>query len=90
MLRLCRDLIALRSAAFSGHIATYQQLPGPPGVWAYRADGLVVTANLSGHPVTLDGEPGPVVASSAGPGALRARTLAPWAGIITRHVSDTR
>jgi alpha-glucosidase len=84
MLRLCRDLIALRSAAFGGRIAGYQQLPGPAGVWAYRADGLVVTANFSGQPVTLDRDPGTVVASSAGPGALRGRTLAPWTGIIAR------
>jgi alpha-glucosidase len=84
MLRLCRDLIALRSAAFGGRIASYQQLPGPPGVWAYRADGLVVTANLSGRPATLDREPGQVVATSAGPDVVRGRTVAPWAGVITR------
>jgi alpha-glucosidase len=84
MLRLCRDLIALRAAAFGGRIASYQQLPAPAGVWAYRAGGLVVTANLSGQTATLDCEPGPVLASSAGARALRGRALAPWAGIIAR------
>jgi glycosidase len=85
MLHLCRNLIALRSAAFSGRIASYQQLPGPAGVWAYQADDLVVTANLAGQPATLDHEPGPVLATSAGPGALHGRTLAPWTGIIARR-----
>jgi hypothetical protein len=90
MLRLCRDLIALRCAAFGGRVASYRQLPGPPGVWAYQVDGLVVSANLSGQPARLDARPGPVVASSAGPGVLRGRTLAAWAGIITRAGTSIR
>jgi glycosidase len=84
VLWLCRDLIALRSAEFGGRIARYQQLPAPPGVWAFRAGGLTVMANFSGRPARLDLCPGPVVASSAGAGALRGRTLAPWAGVIAR------
>lgn len=46
MLQLSRELIALRSAAFAGRIASYRQLPGPPGVWAYQVNNLVVTGNF--------------------------------------------
>jgi alpha-glucosidase len=84
VLHLCRDLIALRSAAFGGRIASYRELPGPPGLWAYRVGDLLVTANFSGEPVTLDEPPGPVVAVSAAGGVLDRGILAPWAGVITR------
>lgn len=84
MLRLRRDLIALRSAAFGGRVASYRELPGPPDVWAYQVDGMEVAANFSGRPATLAREPGPVLASSAGAGGLCGRTLAPWAGVVTR------
>ena len=90
MLQLSRELIALRSAAFAGRIASYRQLPGPPGVWAYHVNNLVVTGNFSGHPAELHSCPGPVIATSAGPGTLDGATLAPWTGIITQHRSDTR
>jgi alpha-glucosidase len=98
VLRLCRDLIALRRAEFGGaefggnesgggesgrRIASYRELPGPPGLWTYRVDGLLVTANFTGEPVTLDGPTGPIVASS-GPGVLDRGILAPWAGVISR------
>jgi alpha-glucosidase len=85
MLRLCRDLIALRSAESGGRVTSYRQLPGPPQVWVYQAGDLVVTANFADQPARLDSCPGPVVASSAGPDALRGQTLAPWAGVITRN-----
>ena len=109
VLRLCRDLIALRRAEFGraesgraesgragsgragsggaergGRIAQYRELPGPPGLWAYRVDGLLVAGNFTGEPITLDATAGPVVASSAGDGVLDRGVLAPWAGVVTR------
>jgi alpha-glucosidase len=103
VLRLCRDLIALRRAEFGragsggagsggagsggagrGRIARYHELPGPPGLWAYRVDGLLVAGNFTGEPVTLDAPAGPVVLSSAGDVALDRGVLAPWAGVVTR------
>jgi len=114
VLRLCRDLIALRRAEFGraesgragsgraesgragsgragsggaergGRIAQYRELPGPPGLWAYRVDGLLVAGNFTGEPITLDALSGPVVASSAGDGVLDRGVLAPWAGVVTR------
>ena len=94
VLRLCRDLIALRRAEFGragsgaagrgGRIASYRELPGPPGLWAYRVDGLLVAGNFTGEPITLDVPAGPVAASSAGDGVLARGVLAPWAGVVTR------
>ena len=55
MLRLCRDLLALRRAEFGGRIASYEQLPAPPGVWAYRRGPLLVAANFTDEGVTLRG-----------------------------------
>jgi alpha-glucosidase len=83
VLWLCHDLIALRRAEFGGRIASYRELPGRLGLWTYQVDGLLVTANFTGRPATLDGPTGPVVASS-GHGVLDHGMLAPWAGIITR------
>lgn len=72
VLRPCRGLIALRSAEFRERIASYRQLPAPPGVWAFQADRLQVTANFSDTPV--------LACSTAG--ALAGVTLAPWSGVI--------
>jgi alpha-glucosidase len=83
VLRLCRDLIALRRSEFGGRIASYRELPGPPGLWTYRVDGLQVAANFTGQSVALDEPVGPVAASSSD-GVLHRGVLAPWAGIITR------
>ncbi|HYB86619.1 MAG TPA: alpha-amylase family glycosyl hydrolase [Streptosporangiaceae bacterium] len=91
-LRFCRDLLALRRAEFGGAIAAYTQLPGPPGVWAYRAGDLVVAANFGSEPAWLGELAGPLLLSTAraaegadgaaGPG--RAGRLGPWEGVITR------
>ncbi len=84
-LRFCRDLLALRQAEFGGRVAAYQQLPGPPGLWAYQAGGLVVLANFTSEALPLDQPPGPVLLA-AGPLATRSpvTTLSPWQGVITR------
>ncbi len=84
VLRLCRDLIALRRAEYGGRIATYRELPGPPALWTYQVDGLLVAANFSDKPAAVEVPVGPVVASSAGHGILDRGTLAPWTGVIAR------
>jgi hypothetical protein len=82
VLRLCRDLIALRSAEFRGRIASYQELPAPPGVWAFRVGRLHVTANFSDQPAAVAPvAAGPVLASSTD-GAFDGGTVAPWSGVI--------
>ena len=88
-LRFCRDLLALRRAEFGGTVAAYTQLPGPPGVWAYRAGGLVVAANFTGEPACLGELAGPLLLSTgrAAPGpapAGQVSTLGPWEGVIVR------
>ena len=83
ILHLCRDLLALRRREFAGQLASYEQLPGPRGVWSYETGGLTVAANFSDEPATLDGAPGPVLLST-GEGALDGLVLQPWAGVIAR------
>ena len=83
---LCRELLALRRAELSGEVAAYEELGVADGLWAYRAGGLTVLANLSGQPGTWVGECGEVLLSTGGelarePGGI---TLAPWAGVIAR------
>ena len=46
VLRFCRDLLALRQAESGGRIASYQALPGPPGLWAYQAGSLTVAGQF--------------------------------------------
>ena len=92
-LHLCRDLLALRRAEFGGQLASYTQLPSPPGLWVYQTGGLTVLANFTGAPVRLAkplaelGELGDVLISSdrSGPGQTgEAGVLAPWSGIVAR------
>jgi alpha-glucosidase len=85
-LRLCRDLLALRRAEFGGQIAGYEQLPAPPGVWAYRSGALQIAANFSADTVAMDGMTGDVLLTT-GP-VVRERTaelwLQPCQGIVMR------
>ncbi len=87
VLNLCRELIALRRAEFRGELASYTQLPSPPGLWAYQAGGLTVLGNFTGSPARLSevlDEPGEVLVSTAPAGAAEAGLLAPWSGIAAR------
>ena len=90
-LHLSRELIALRRAEFGGQLASYTQLDGPPGVWAYQTGGLMVVANFTDAPVSLaevgSGVAGPVLVRSDGPAAAdtAAGFVGPWAGVITRQ-----
>jgi len=95
-LQLCRELVALRRAELGGQLASYAQLDGPPGVWAYRTGNLAVVANFTDAPVSLSevgGEAGVAgemlirsESSGAGsPGAGgEAGQVEPWAGVIVR------
>jgi alpha-glucosidase len=89
VLRLCRDLLALRREDSGGRIAGYQALPAPPGVWAYRAGGLTVLANFSGRPLVPPDPGGTVVLSTQGPVQRNGAdmTLAPWQGVIARRTA---
>ena len=99
VLELCRGLLALRRAEFGGRIAAYELIAAAAaeGLWAYRAGGLVVAANLAGQPAALPGPAGEVLLTTggeepaAGPasaGGAGARPLAgphrPAAGLTTR------
>jgi alpha-glucosidase len=83
ILNLCRDLLALRRREFAGHLASYEQLPAPRGVWAYETGGLAVAANFSDEPAALNVSPGAVLLST-GDGALDGLVLQPWAAVIAR------
>jgi alpha-glucosidase len=83
VLWLCRRLLALRRAEPGGQVASYQQLPAPPGVWCYRAGGLVVTANFSDERVALAGPAGQVLLAT-GEGEPAPGTLGPWQGTVSR------
>jgi glycosidase len=82
-LRLCRDLLALRRSAFGGQVAAYERLPAPPGVWSYRSGPLLVTANFTGHPVSLPDPPGEALLATD-PGTEPGARLGPWQGLVTR------
>jgi alpha-glucosidase len=83
-LRLCRDLLALRKAEFNGQVARYEQLPAPPGVWAYRSGPLLVAANFTGQAVTLPGLGDVLLATGTAAQSAASTTLGPWQGLVTR------
>jgi alpha-glucosidase len=85
-LNLCRDLLALRKAEFNGRVGGYEQLPAPPGVWAYRSGPLLVAANFSAETVTLGRQLGEILLATAPSvrdqeGGAR---LYPWQGLVSR------
>jgi alpha-glucosidase len=86
VLRLCRDLIAVRHEELGG-LTGYQRLPAPPGQWAYRVGDLTVAANFADRAAAVTSPVGEVLLGTAGPrpvpvgGGL---VLAPWEGIIAR------
>jgi len=85
-LSFCRELLALRRAEFGGHAVSYRQLPAPAGVWAYRAAGLLVAANLTDAPVRWRGPIGDVLLATA-PVLRKAgpvTELPPWQGLAAR------
>jgi alpha-glucosidase len=91
-LNLCRELLALRRAEFGGTLASYTQLPSPPGLWVYQTGRLTVLANFTGSPVRLAeplAELGEVLVSTSPAGeAAEAGVLGPWSGIIARTEAE--
>jgi alpha-glucosidase len=85
-LNLCRDLLALRRAEIGGLAGGYEQVPAPPGVWAYRSGPLLVAANFAEESVTLDGTFDEVLLVTSQ--AVRERgtgaRLQPWEGLVAR------
>jgi alpha-glucosidase len=90
MLRLCRDLIALRRATPDLRSGAYASLPSPDGVLALRrGEGIVVAVNLSEEAASL----------SLGPATIETGTdrtrdgetlegelsLGPWEGAVLRQ-----
>src|SRR6202020_2559040 len=65
VLHLCRELLRLRKAEIGNQIASYQALPAPPDVWAYRIGPLTVVGNFSDHPASYDHQGGTVLLSSS-------------------------
>ena len=86
-LSFCRSLLALRRAELAPGIAEYAPLAAPPGLWAYQAGPLAVTANLSNEPVALDGPPPEILLATPGTIApdLGHLVLPPWSGVIARR-----
>jgi alpha-glucosidase len=86
-LTFVRDLIAVRRQRPDLRSGSYQQLPSPPGAWAWqRGRGTTVALNLSDEALRIPGVAGTVVISTA-----RARegervdgglSLGPWEGAI--------
>jgi len=91
-LNLCRGLLAMRRAELGGRLASYTQLPSPPGLWIYQTGGLTVLANFTGSPVRMAepvAELGEVLISTARAGeAAEAGVLGPWAGIVARTEAE--
>jgi len=97
VLSFCRGLLRLRRARAHQGLPVYERLPGPAGVWRYKAGELTVTANFTDKPVMLALRPGRVLLSTAGDSrqsSTNARTagernqavpatLAPWEGVIS-------
>jgi alpha-glucosidase len=92
VLALCRELLALRRAEFGGRLASYTQLPSPPGLWVYQTGRLTVLANFTGSPVRLAeplAELGEVLVSTSPAGeAAEAGVLGPWSGIIAQTEAE--
>jgi glycosidase len=84
VLWFCRSLLALRRAEFSGEIAPYELLTADSGLWAYRAGGLTVVANLSDQPVALPGSAGEILLSTAAEPPAPGAPLGAWQGVIAR------
>ena len=84
VLWFCRSLLALRRAEFRGAIVPYELLTADRGLWAYRAGGLTVAANLSDQPAALPGPADEILLSTAAEPPAPGAPLGPWQGVIAR------
>jgi alpha-glucosidase len=90
MLRLCRDLIALRRAEPDLVEGAYTPLAAPEGAWAFgRGDDHAVAVNLTPERRVVEGLEGEIVLSSRRERegeALGGRIeLAPWDALVLRR-----
>lgn len=85
VLRLCRDLIALRREDRTAGSRT-ECLDGPPDVLVWRRGRAVVALNLADEPATIDGVSGRVRVGTRrerdGDVLDGALALAPWEGVV--------
>jgi alpha-glucosidase len=85
-LHFTRDLIALRRRLADLRSGAYEELPAPPGAWAWRrGQSTVVALNLGDEPVELEGIAGLVLLGtdhSRTGDAASALRLAPGEGAI--------
>jgi alpha-glucosidase len=87
ILTLTRALIALRRREVDLRLGSYQTIPAPEGIWAWRRGARhFVAVNMADQPATMPGLSGTVL---LGTGAARADEsvdgslpLAPWEGVI--------
>jgi alpha-glucosidase len=60
-LHFTRDLIALRRRLSDLRRGRYEELPAPPGAWAWRrGEGVVVALNLGSEPAAIEGVEGSI------------------------------
>jgi alpha-glucosidase len=88
VLRLVRDLIALRRRTEALTAGSYETLPAPEGAWAWRrGEAWAVALNLSDREVVVEGIAG-AVAVGTGRGrdgedvTASGLALAPWEGVL--------
>ena len=89
ILRLCRDLIALRRETSDLRSGAYASLPSPPGAWSWRrGPSTTIAVNLSDGRVAVPVDPGTIAI-----GTDRSRdgetvdgdlSLGPWEGAVLR------
>jgi alpha-glucosidase len=89
MLRLCRDLIALRRAEADLHAGAYAELPASEGAWAFRrGDGIVVALNLADGEARVEGVRGAIAVGTRrerdGEAVEGTLALGPWEGAVLR------
>jgi len=95
VLVLAHDLITLRRERAELRTGAYRSVPAPAGVWAFRrGDRILVVANLSDDPATLDGVEGRILVSSDrgrdGEGIGGRLRLSPWAAAVTATGTGTQ
>ncbi|MDQ6713075.1 MAG: alpha-amylase family glycosyl hydrolase, partial [Candidatus Dormibacteraeota bacterium] len=91
-LSFVRDLIAVRRQRPALRSGTYQQLPSPPGVWAWRRGAdATIGLNLSDAPARIPIIGGRIVISTTrsrdGERVDSGLTLGPWEGAICSSAS---
>jgi alpha-glucosidase len=89
VLSLCRDLIALRRANPELRLGRFEEVPAPPGVWAWRrGPETLVAVNLSDDVVEVPTEPSTIQIgtdrSLDGAEVSGPLSLSPWQGVVFR------